>query len=233
MKILAAGSLRAVWQPLLACYQGQDITCDFGPAGLLRERIEAGEACDLFASANLAHPQALLDDGRALFISPFASNQLCLSVRAECAGEDDDWLTLLTRPALRIGTSTAGCDPSGDYTQQLFSRMGDIGEDVRRRAEALVGGRDTLPLPAGCLAAEWLINHDYTDIFIGYASYAPRLRQRDTIKVVEIPAPFNPVAEYGFACITGQGRPFADFLLSPQAQLILWQHGFLSPRIAA
>lgn len=50
--------------------------------------------------------------------------------------------------------------------------MGKEGEAVRKRAVALVGGRQTLPLPAGRLAAEWLINHDYTDIFIGYASYA-------------------------------------------------------------
>lgn len=113
MRILAAGSLRVVWPQLMAAFQA-DAVCDFGPAGLLRERIEAGEACDFFASANLAHPQALLESGRDL----------------------------------RIGTSTAGCDPSGDYTQQLFSRMGKEGEAVRKRAVALVGGRQTLPLPA-------------------------------------------------------------------------------------
>ncbi|EAA8951916.1 molybdenum ABC transporter substrate-binding protein [Salmonella enterica] len=199
MRILAAGSLRAVWPQLMAAFQ-MDAVCDFGPAGLLRERIEAGEACDFFASANLAHPQAMR--------------------------EGEDWLSLLTRRDLRIGTSTAGCDPSGDYTQQLFSRMGNEGEVVRKRAVALVGGRQTLPLPAGRLAAEWLINHDYTDIFIGYASYAPRLRRVNSLRVVDIPEPYNPVAEYGFACLSEQGKTLADFLLSPRARLILMQHGF-------
>ncbi|EBT2373673.1 solute-binding protein [Salmonella enterica] len=196
MRILAAGSLRAVWPQLMAAFQ-MDAVCDFGPAGLLRERIEA---CDFFASANLAHPQAMR--------------------------EGEDWLSLLTRRDLRIGTSTAGCDPSGDYTQQLFSRMGNEGEVVRKRAVALVGGRQTLPLPAGRLAAEWLINHDYTDIFIGYASYAPRLRRVNSLRVVDIPEPYNPVAEYGFACLSEQGKTLADFLLSPRARLILMQHGF-------
>ncbi|EBY5248534.1 TPA_asm: molybdenum ABC transporter substrate-binding protein [Salmonella enterica subsp. enterica serovar Typhimurium] len=191
MRILAAGSLRVVWPQLMTAFQA-DAVCDFGPAGLLRERIEAGEACDFFASANLAHPQALLESGRDL----------------------------------RIGTSTAGCDPSGDYTQQLFSRMGKEGEAIRKRAVALVGGRQTLPLPAGRLAAEWLINHDYTDIFIGYASYAPRLRQVNSLRVVDIPEPYNPVAEYGFACLSEQGKTLADFLLSARARLILMQHGF-------
>ena len=226
MHILAAGSLRAVWQSLMACYQDKDVLCDFGPAGLLRERIEAGEPCDFFASANMAHPQALLDAGRARSVAPFATNRLCLTVRADAVREDDDWLSLLTRPDLRIGTSTAGCDPSGDYTQQLFSRMGDAGTRARGRAVALVGGRDTLPLPAGSLAAEWLISNDYTDVFIGYASYAPRLRLIETLTVVEIPEPYNPVAEYGFACLSDKGKPFADFLLSPEARLILCQQGF-------
>lgn len=147
MRILAAGSLRVVWPQLMAAFQA-DAVCDFGPAGLLRERIEAGEACDFFASANLAHPQALLESGRALWVAPFTTNRLCLSVRAQAMREGEDWLSLLTRRDLRIGTSTAGCDPSGDYTQQLFSRMGKEGEAVRKRAVALVGGRQTLPLPA-------------------------------------------------------------------------------------
>lgn len=81
MRILAAGSLRAVWPQLMAAFQ-MDAVCDFGPAGLLRERIEAGEACDFFASANLAHPQALLETGQALRVAPFTTNRLCLSVRA-------------------------------------------------------------------------------------------------------------------------------------------------------
>ncbi|MGV4278221.1 molybdate ABC transporter substrate-binding protein [Citrobacter farmeri] len=226
MRIFAAGSLRAVWQSLMACFQEKDVLCDFGPAGLLRERIEAGEPCDFFASANMAHPQALLDAGRAQSVAPFATNRLCLTVRASAVREDDDWLSLLTRPDLRIGTSTAGCDPSGDYTQQLFSRMGDAGTRARERAVALVGGRDTLPLPAGSLAAEWLIGNDDTDVFIGYASYAPRLRLIETLTVVEIPEPYNPIAEYGFACLSDKGKPFADFLLTPEARLILCQHGF-------
>lgn len=119
MRILAAGSLRVVWPQLMTAFQA-DAVCDFGPAGLLRERIEAGEACDFFASANLAHPQALLESGRALRVAPFTTNRLCLSVRAQAMREGEDWLSLLTRRDLRIGTSTAGCDPSGDYTQQLF-----------------------------------------------------------------------------------------------------------------
>lgn len=58
--LFAAGSLRLAFAPLLSAFQrraGQKVTAEFGPAGLLRQRIENGERPQLFASANVAHPQ--------------------------------------------------------------------------------------------------------------------------------------------------------------------------------
>jgi molybdate transport system substrate-binding protein len=225
MQVLAAGSLRTVWTSLMAHFP-QPAQTLFGPAGLLRERIEAGEPCDLFASASLAHPQALLAAGRALAVLPFASNQLCLTVRREVWREGDDWFSLLTREGLRIATSTPGADPSGDYTQELFTRMGSAGESVRRRAQALVGGRDSAPIPPGKLAAEWILRSGNAEVFIGYASYGEKLRQMDGLKVLDIPPPFNPRANYACAVISPQAQPLADFLQSVQAQAILHQAGF-------
>ncbi len=67
LTVLAAGSLRTALSPLLAEYShltGQQVRTEYGPAGLLRQRIEAGAPCDLFASANIAHPRRLLSSGR-------------------------------------------------------------------------------------------------------------------------------------------------------------------------
>lgn len=225
MRVLAAGSLRAVWQPLMAHFQ-EPVETAFGPAGLLRERIEAGERCDLFASANRAHPQTLLAAGRAIAVVPFASNTLCLTVRSDALREGDDWLSLLTRSELLIATSTAGADPSGDYTQALFTRMGEAGKAVRARARARVGGRDSPPIPAGKLAAEWIIGSGQAEVFIGYASYAQKLCQIDGLTVIDIPAPFNPRAEYACAVMTAQGKDLADYLVSEKAKTILLKAGF-------
>ncbi len=225
MRVLAAGSLRRVWPQLMAHFPAA-VETQFGPAGLLRERIASGEACDLFASANLAHPQALLAAGRAQSVASFASNRLCLTLRSEVLRDDDDWRSVLTRDDLRIATSTAGADPSGDYTQTLFTRMGDAGEAVRKRALALVGGRESAPVPAGRLAAEWIIHSGQAELFIGYASYAAALREIAGLTVLDIPAPFNPRAEYGCAVITAQGQRLADFLQSEKAKMILHQAGF-------
>lgn len=225
MRVLAAGSLRVVWQSLLAHFP-EPVETHFGPAGLLRERIEAGEECDLFASANLAHPQALLASGRALSVVPFASSQLCLTVRSDVLREEDDWLSVLTRGDLRVATSTAGADPSGDYTQELFTRMGGAGEAVRARAMALVGGHDSAPIPAGKLAAEWIILGGQAEVFVGYASYAAKLREVAGLTVIDIPARVNPRAEYASAVVTAQGNALADYLVSQKAKAILLNAGF-------
>ena len=221
MRVLAAGSLRGVWPQLMRHFP-QAVETRFGPAGLLRERIEAGEPCDLFASANLAHPQAL----HPLAVIPFTRNKLCLTARSDVLSAGDDWLSLLTRDDLRVATSTAGADPSGDYTQVLFTRMGEAGEAVRSRARALVGGRDSAPIPAGKLAAEWIIHSGQADLFIGYASYGAKLQEIAGLTVLDIPKSVNPQAEYACAVMTPQGQMLADFLQSDTAQAILRKAGF-------
>ncbi|HFK1618054.1 TPA: substrate-binding domain-containing protein, partial [Klebsiella pneumoniae] len=84
LTLLAAGSLRSAFLPLVAHFRqhtGLAVDAQFGPAGLLRERIEAGSPCAVFASANAAHPQALLQAGLAQECQGFAGNQLMLTAR--------------------------------------------------------------------------------------------------------------------------------------------------------
>lgn len=225
MQVLAAGSLRGVWPALMAGFP-EPVETRYGPAGLLRERIEAGEPCDLFASASETHPEKLVASGRALAMTPLATNSLCLAVRSDLLRPGDNWQRLLTRPDLRIATSTPGADPSGDYAQALFSRMGEAGEAVRQRARALVGGRDTAPIPPGRLAAEWIIQQGLADLFIGYASYRAALSQVAGVTIVTIPAAYNPVAHYACAVITPQAHSLAAFLGSEQAKTVLREYGF-------
>jgi len=225
MRVLAAGSLKPVWPLLMTQFTGT-VRTDYAPAGLLRERIEAGEACDLFASASEVHATTLLNSGHALAVMPFATNRLCLTVRSDLMLPGDDWYSLLTRQSLRLATSTPVADPSGDYAQILFTRMGDVGDAVRHRAQALVGGPDTVPIPAGRLAADWIIQQDQADLFIGYASYRAALSQIDGLSVIDIPATFNPIAHYTCAVISPEARKLAEFLVSEQAKVVLQQAGF-------
>ncbi len=149
LRVLAAGSLRPVWSAMAEHFRNEyppGIETQFGPAGLLRQRIEQGESCDLFASANLAHPQALRQSGRALQVAAFCRNSLCLNVRRELGNLS--WLQLLQHPQLRIATSTAGSDPCGDYAWQMFDRLALWDSELGGKPQAARpdgGWRGTLP----------------------------------------------------------------------------------------
>src|SRR5476649_2725525 len=154
--VLAAGSLRSALTPLLAEFSAggrRRVTVNYGSAGLLRPRIEAGEACDLFASANATHPQRLKSLGLASTVVPFTRNSLCLTARRTAQTETAGWLELLGNPGLIIGTSTPGCDPSGDYAWRLFDTAAALlpatAGDLKQRALQLVGGPIAAPIPAG------------------------------------------------------------------------------------
>jgi molybdate transport system substrate-binding protein len=233
LKVMAAGSLRRVWAPLMARYEaqtGQSVETHFGPAGLLRERIEKGESCGLFASANMAHPLALRRAGIAQEVHPFAGNRLCLTVAKSKRGERRNWLDLLCRDGLRLATSTPESDPSGDYTWQLFDRIEQLhageGEKLRLRARQLVGGPSSMAVPEGQLAAAWLIRSDLTDMFIGYRSYAPALREQPDLDVLEIPLEYNIRSVYALAVCQPAAKPLAEYLLSQPAQQYLVDSGF-------
>lgn len=146
--LFAAGSLRVAFGPLLAAFQaqtGEVVDAVFGPAGLLRQRIEAGERPHVFASANLAHPQRLVDLHLSPRVQTFARNRLCATVRNSAGLTERPLLEVLLDSRWRVATSTPGADPSGDYALQLFERIESLlpgqGTALRQRALALVGAQ--------------------------------------------------------------------------------------------
>ncbi len=232
IRVLAAGSLRLVWPVLVDAFEKQHppLTVEtlFGPAGLLRQRFEQGERCDLFASANVAHPHTLLQEGNALSVSVFTSNRLCLTLLPHLKARSP--LDLLSDPNLRIATSTPLSDPSGDYTWQLFDRIEqqhpEVGNGLKKRALQLVGGAQSSPVPPDEVAGCWLLKTGQADIFIGYRSYAQRVEQDRAFALVDLPESWQIRADYAFAMCEAKARPLANFLLSPRAQEILQASGF-------
>lgn len=236
LQVLAAGSLGGVWPLLMAAFEaktGLTTRTTFGPAGLLRQRIEQGVPCDLFASANQNHAEMLVMRELALSATPLAVNRLCLTASAFAADRSEDWLTLLLDPNLRLATSTPGSDPSGDYAWQLFERIErhhpGAAADLQAKALMLVGGPDSTPVPAGEMAASWLIMSGQADLFVGYASYAPRLRPLPGIRVFDLPDDDNIRADYTVALCHSNAQPLAEFLSSTEARKILQSGGFEMP----
>ncbi len=236
LTLLAAGSLRRAFIPLQSLFTAQTgipVELVFGPAGLLRERIEGGATCSLFASANRQHPQTLCDSGRAHGLQIFARNSLTLTVRNTPKTADKSWLELLSDPSLRLGTSTPLCDPSGDYTWQLFEQLEagfpGLGESLKQRAMPLVGGRDSLTVPAGEMASSWLIREGLADLFIGYAHYATALQGKQDVRSVVIPAEWNIRCDYYMAMLddSAVAQQFYRFILADEGQRCLRDAGFM------
>lgn len=233
IRVLAAGSLRHALPEIASAFEkagGTGVSISLGPAGLLRERIEAGEPFDLFASANMAHPERLVSLGLAKDVLCFARNRLAILARADLGLTTQTVADVLSDPAVRIGTSTPGDDPSGDYAFAMFDLLeahrAGLGEALKSRARQLVGGRNS---PAG-RSAGGLIADGTVDLFLSYASNT-RLHADDPMfSVVQLPAPFSPGISYGAALgpVAGaNSRRLKDFLLSDRAQAILAANGFL------
>ncbi|SIQ17130.1 molybdate transport system substrate-binding protein [Aeromonas sp. RU39B] len=241
IELYSAGSLRLAFGELLAAFRqagGCQVNAKFAPAGLLRQEIEAGARPALFASANLSHPEHLRAIGLTADVQPFASNTLALCVRTEQQDQqgllsERSVVALLCDEHLRVATSTPGCDPSGDYTWQLFERLEALspgaGRKLAARALTLVGG-PTSQLPSGRLAAEWVLGNQLADLYIGYASYARALAAYPQIRMLTLPSELSIRADYGL-CLLGQPSPEAcelyQFILGPQGQAIIQQHGLM------
>jgi len=75
VQLYAAGSLKAALTDVAKAYEaltGNKIEAKYGPSGILKNEISAGAAANVFASANMEHPQALHDEKKA--VRSFASH---------------------------------------------------------------------------------------------------------------------------------------------------------------
>ena len=231
LRILSAGSLRDALTAHAATQPGPfDLV--FGPAGLLRERIEQGEPCDLFLSASMAHPETLARRTGAAAIL-FARNPFLAIARKQVGLTPDNFLACLLDPAIRLGTSTPGADPSGDYADAMFDLADRLHQGaaahLREKALRLVGGRIPAQVPEGSNPIAHFLTNGTADIFLGYRSGARH--HADAFDVVLPPPPLRVVADYGMlvSAATPQRRAAADSfaasLLSPAGQAGLAAHG--------
>lgn len=106
--VFAAGSLReafgAIAQEFGATHKVQ-IRTEFGPSGLMRERIEHGEPVDLFASADVGHARKLVNDGVATIMAMFARNSICVLAPDRLGLVEATMVQKLLDPKTRIGIS--------------------------------------------------------------------------------------------------------------------------------
>jgi molybdate transport system substrate-binding protein len=238
LTVFAAGSLRAAMQEIGAEYRKQtgiQIKVTFGPSGVLRERIEAGERPDVFASADVASPAKLAEKKLGTPPRRFTANSVCAIVGPAITADSSTFLNLLLDPAIRPGTAIPIEDPLGDYTEAVFAKADTLRPGAKKlldqKAVRLFGGKNVPSVPAGQeMNAYFLLSGKQADVMFNYCSGAQAaLRSEPRLRIIQLPANLTVSAAFGYTIITGS-RPsaadFGKFLESTVAADIFERQGF-------
>ncbi len=241
--VYAAGSLREALTEIARNYEAANnvkVDLTFGASGLLRERIEKGEAAQVFASADTEHPEKLFSAG-TVWQKPvrMVSNKLCAITGPGVTVTPDNLLTQMLNASIKLGTSTPKADPSGDYAWELFRRAEVLVPGAYALLDAkalkLTGAANTPGPPAGSRVKgtyAWLMDQGHADIFLSYCTNAIAARKEvPGLAVVAIPPALEVGASYGLTARLGdaQALQFARYLLSPPAQAVFGGSGFGAP----
>jgi len=234
VRLYAAGSLRAALDEVARAFHEAKVEAVYGASGLLRERIVKGEPAEVFASANMEHPQALEQAGRGGPVKLFARNRLCALTSPSLSVDGENLLDRMLDPSVKLGTSTPKADPSGDYAWALFEKAENVRpgafQKLSDKALKLVGGPDSPQAPPNRSVYGMLLSEGKADLFLTYCTAARQAQaENPALRIVEVPAALAVGADYGLTVLKGarpQAERFAQFVLSRPGQDILAKHGF-------
>jgi molybdenum ABC transporter molybdate-binding protein len=238
----AAGSLRGALTEVAGAFEaasGQGLQAKYGPSSILKDEIAGGARAEVFASANMEHPQALATAGKSGPVVLFARNRLCALVRPGLAVEPATLLDRMLEAGVKLATSTPRADPSGDYAWEMFRKADKLKPGafaaLERKALQLTGGPNAPVAPAGRSIYGMLVAEGKADIFITYCTSALEAkRQNAGQRTVALPDELAVGADYGLTVVnraSPQAYQFAMFILSVDGQRVLARHGFAAPSL--
>ena len=232
LAVFAAASLRdafvAVGDAYRADAPGVRLTFSFDGSSVLRVLVEQGAPVDVFASADTANSQALLDAGLAVGpVSPFAHNRLTIVVPTDNPAAIGD-----PRDLARPGVKVVGAGEAVPISKYVAACLEDLA--------ALPG------YPAGYAAAveanvvsrEDNVRAALAKVELGEADaafvYVTDAAASDAVEVVAIPAAANVEAVYGAVVIresthVAEAEEFVAWLAGRRGAAILATFGFLGP----
>jgi molybdate transport system substrate-binding protein len=230
--VFAAASLdkpfSIIGQAWAAQHPGSTLTFSFDASSSLRTQVEQGAPVDVFASADVGNPQALVDACLAPApVTVFASDHLVIVVPstdpAGIASPAD-----LAKPGVRI--VAAGDDvPITRYAEQVIANLA-------AQPGAPAGFADAVH--ANIVSREDNVGHVLSKIELGEGDagivYVSDATTATGVRPIEIPVEANVLASYGAVEVAGTSQPataaaFLGYLSGPEAQAILAQSGFLPP----
>lgn len=228
LRVFAAASLHEPFVAIGARYEkehpGRKVEFQFAGTQILAAQIEQGAPADVFASADIAHMDAV--HGKHLVGPPvlFAHNHLV--VITPRSGTRVNSLADLAKPGVRIVLADESV-PAGRYSRRAIASLGASGRygpQFQRRAMENVASLETNV--RGVLAKVALGEADAGIVYVTDArTEAGRLRR------LEIPEESNPRADYPIAVVSRSSYKAAaeDFIrltAGAEGQRILGRYGF-------
>ncbi|MDG3006692.1 molybdate ABC transporter substrate-binding protein [Paludisphaera mucosa] len=225
LRIAAAADLQKALPRLLETYGDRDgpvAPPTFGASGDLAEQIRGGAPFDVFLSADVLLPKALegeehVENGSVDF---YARGALVLLVHASAAAEVGS-LADLAKPVVRkIAIANPQVAPYGKAAREALEKAGlwdALGPKI---------------VPAGSVSQALLhVEEGNADAALVSRSLAAGAAS----KQIEIdPALYSPrIQALGVVARSRQkarAHRFVDFLLGPEAQRVLGEHGFTPPK---
>jgi molybdenum ABC transporter molybdate-binding protein len=240
VSLYAAGSLRGGLTDVTKAFEaatGNKVEAKYGASGLLKNEIAGGAKADVFASANMEHPQALHDTNKSGPVVLFARNTLCALVKPGLTVDSANLLERMLDPNVKLGTSTPKADPSGDCAFEVFRKAEKIRPGalavLEKKALQLTGGNSSAVQPTGRIVYSWHVAEGRADILLTYCTNAlVAQKENPGQQIVALPDGLAVGADYGLTVIAGAppaARQFADFIVSAAGQKILSGYGF-APR---
>jgi molybdate transport system substrate-binding protein len=214
--VYAASSLTNVF-PAIAPNE----TYSFAGSNTLATQIENGAPADVFASANMALPKQLHQQGFCSTPVVFTRNTLVIVVPRSNPGHVKN-IYSLTKHGVSVDVAAPGV-PVGTYTQQILDNM-NIADAVNKNVKSQeTSVADVL---AHVASGEF-------DAGFVYATDAKSVPGK--VKVIKVPAWAQPKVQYGICVVTSSGHKaaalaFVRRVRGKAAQKKLLAAGFL-PRV--
>ena len=225
LAIFAASSLTEVFEELARTYEEQhpdtDLQLTFAGSQILRFQIEQGASADLFASANDAHMQELVD--AHLMGSPrtLANTDLVVIVPRENPAGIERFDHLDRASSIVVGTAYV---PIGAYTERVLElASAELGEVFANQVRDRV-----VSMESNVRLVRAKVELGEADAAFVYRTDA---RASERVRLVPIPEKLNVQARFSIAITTettstDAAARFLDYLASPEARSILESHGF-------
>jgi molybdate transport system substrate-binding protein len=234
--LYGAGSLREALTAIAKDFTGKsgiEVRSAFGPSGLMREKIEAGDKVDLFASADMGHALRLRQEGLAAAAMMFTRNRLCAFAAREAGLTPENFADRLLDPTVKLGTSTPKADPAGDYTWSMFRLIDARRPGAYAALDAKARKVEGNAVPAGTAGADPVaaaFRSGEIIVMIGYCSGAARRRDATpSLEAIEVPEAYATGPEYGLAVMRLDKQAAVALALaiqSPEGQATLRSFGF-------